>query len=93
MSETWYLVPSIGTGDARNPRHPKYADRFDGYSSYFVDRRGEFIVRFYGESSAHEQTRSESDVESATREEAANRLNDALDVEYTPEQWESKLFA
>lgn len=93
MSDTWYLVPTAGSGGARDPRHPKYSDRFDGYSSYLVEQHDRFIVRFFGDSSAHDQTQSEGDVESATPEEAAQRLNDALGTDYSPETWEAKLFA
>lgn len=93
MSETWYLVPSSGSGDARDPRRPKYADRFEGYSSYFVEQRNVFLVRYFGDSSAHDQTQSESDVTSATRTEAATRLNDAFGFDYSAEKWEQKLFA
>lgn len=92
MSDSWYLVPSAGSNTALDPRHPKYADRFDGHSSYFLDQANQFVVRFFGPSDAHESTRAEVDVVSLPAQEAVSQLNDVLGVEYTIEQWEAKLF-
>lgn len=93
MQDSWYLVPTSGTGTLTDPRQPKYADRFDSYSSYHLDQQDEFIVRFYGETTAHTQTQNEDDVSTKSLDEVTTRLNDALGVEYTPAQWENKLFA
>lgn len=92
MSEQWYFVPRVGTGTARDPHRPKYTDRFDGYSSYFVEQANRFVVRFFGENAAHDQTQGEDDVESATPKQAADRLNEAFDTNYSPVEWENKLF-
>lgn len=92
MSNNWYLVPSTGSNTALDPRRPKYADRFEGYSSYFVEQTGQFIARFFGQDSAHDKTQNEADVVSAPPQEAARRLNDATESDYTVEQWENKLF-
>lgn len=93
MQDSWYLVPVSGAGTLTDPRQPKYADRFDSYSSYPLDQQDEFIVRFYGETTAHTQTQNESDVSTKSLDWVTDRLNDAFGVEYTPAQWENKLFA
>jgi hypothetical protein len=92
MSNNWYLVPSTGSNTALDPRRPKYADRFEGYSSLFIEQTGLFIVRFFEKSSAHDKTGNEDDAVSFSPQKATSRLNDATGSEYTIEQWENKFF-
>lgn len=91
MPDNWYMVPSIGSNTAKDPRRPKYADRFEGFSGAVSEKNGRFIVRFFGEKGAHDKTENESDAVSIPQK-AASRLNNKTGKDHSIEYWETKHF-
>lgn len=99
MAERWFTVPVIGDGTMGNEIRPKYSNEsgINGWIGQIVaiDTSDNYVVRFYGTSSALDTIESYSDTTSLqesglSKTDVESYLNDKTGHSYSFSEWETR---